>query len=133
MNYAPSLPLKRDNVSGYEMITNIRRLAKFHLKNLLLTNPSEKISDPSYGVGLRAYLFEPAMGSTYSIIEDNISTQIRAYLPYIYVKNLVVSGDPDRYSLYIKIEYSLVDTNIADTLQLQVEGYNNSGTDTVTF
>ena len=76
MNYAPLIPLKRSNKDGYEMLTDIKDVVRFHLKNLLLTSPGERISDPSYGVGLRRFLFEPMTGATYGIIQDNINVQI---------------------------------------------------------
>jgi phage baseplate assembly protein W len=82
MNYSPVFPLKRDNIDGYQMQTDIQQTIKFHLKNLLLTSPGERISNPRYGVGLKKYLFEPLTQGSISIIEDAIEEQINSYLSY---------------------------------------------------
>ena len=58
MILTPQFPLSFSNKGGYEKIRTRKKLAKFHLTNLLLTNPGEKISIPEYGVGLRKYLFD---------------------------------------------------------------------------
>ena len=46
MIFAPSIPLHFDDTFGYDNVQSVQELAKFHLTNLLLTNPGEKISDP---------------------------------------------------------------------------------------
>ena len=79
MNYAPFVPLRLNSQNGYEMMTSVKQLIRFHLKNLVLTAPGEKISKPNYGVGIRRYLFEPLNESTAAIIEGNIRSQINQY------------------------------------------------------
>ena len=45
MNLAPVFPLKRDDQNGYAMMTEVKRLVAFHLKNLLLTKSAKKYLD----------------------------------------------------------------------------------------
>ena len=39
-------------------VADLRQLMTFHLKNVLLTCPEERINYPNFGVCLRQYLFE---------------------------------------------------------------------------
>ena len=58
MIYAPLIPLQFDDTYGYQNVADVKQLIKFHLTNLLLTNPGERITMPGYGVGIKQFLFE---------------------------------------------------------------------------
>ena len=49
---------------------------KFQLKNILLTRPGEKLSDPNFGVGLHNYLFSQG-SSEIPAIRNRIKKQIK--------------------------------------------------------
>ena len=53
-------PLEINDGHGYKTIRRDLPIeaVKFNLKNILLTNPGENLSDPEFGVGLRGFLFE---------------------------------------------------------------------------
>ena len=55
---AVKLPLALSDEYGYEMLTDLISVFKQNLKTLILTNPGERVMDPSYGVGIRKFLFE---------------------------------------------------------------------------
>ena len=54
----PKLPLTKDTVNDYLLITDYINLVKQNLKSLLLTNPGERIMDAGFGAGLNQFLFE---------------------------------------------------------------------------
>ena len=126
MNLAPVIPLKLDDKNGYAMMTELKKLAAFHLKNLLLTSKGEKISDPNYGVGLRTYLFEPLSNSTSFRLRDEIEKQISRYLSYINVSNIEVVDSEGDYSLSIKISYNVPGTNVSDVLSINADGSSST-------
>ncbi len=129
MNYAPNFPLKRDNVDGYQMITDIKKLVKFHLKNLILTNPGEKISDIEYGIGARKYLFEQLTPGISNRISDQMSAQIERYLPYIDVEDLTVTQDDQNNSLNIELNYSIPSLGVKDAESVKISGLASDQTD----
>ena len=120
MNYGPSLPLRRNAVSGYEMITETKELVKFHLKNLLLTSPGEKISNPAYGVGIKRYLFEQLTEGNANVLKDKVTAQINTNLGYLTVLGINVLRNDDRNSLNIQINYTIDNLNIRDVLNIEV-------------
>jgi len=65
-----ALPLRYSTTDGYQMNKTIKRLIKQNLKMLLLTNPGERVMDPTFGVGLSAYLFENFAEDVYAEIDS---------------------------------------------------------------
>ncbi len=125
MILTPQFPMSFSNKGGYEKIRTRKKLAKFHLTNLLLTNPGEKISIPEYGVGLRKYLFENMTDQVFQEISSNIRRQIKSYLSYINLQNVTVMPDEEN-SIKISLSYNIAGTNISDQLNIEVDG--NAGT-----
>ena len=115
---APQIPLKFDDKDGYADVGSIKSLVRFHLKNLLLTYPGEKISDPEYGVGIKKYLFEPLTEETLNFIEDEVELAIVNYLRYLTgVKVSAVETGPNKIN--VKIRY-IIPAMGADILDLNV-------------
>jgi len=128
MNLAPVFPLKRDDQNGYAMMTEVKRLVAFHLKNLLLTSKGEKISDPDYGVGLKRYLFEPMTTGVYNVLKNEISNQIFSYLPYVRLVGVQVLEDADNNSISIRLEYRIGNSKTNETLKIDVDGTSSTPT-----
>ena len=108
--YGPKWPLKAGNADTFELYDDINQQISFYLKNLLLTSPGENISDSSYGVGLRRFMFEPNLPSIRSSIAGAISSQISEYLPYLTVEDIQVNAsakEVDNNSLKVRIIYSI--------------------------
>ena len=119
MILTPEFPLSFSNKGGYEKVKTRKKLAKFHLTNLLLTNPGEKISIPNYGVGLRKYLFENMTDQVFQEISSNIRRQIKDYLSYINLQNLSVAPSEEN-AIKISLTYSLAGTNLTDQLNIEI-------------
>ena len=79
MIYTPSFPLQLDDTYGFKNVEDAKELIRFHLINLLFTNPGEKISNASFGVGIRRYLFENFNSEIIPNIELEIENQIEAH------------------------------------------------------
>ena len=120
MKYGPSLPLKRSDVDGFDMLKDGKRLISFHLKNLLFTSPGEKIEDPAYGIGIRRFLFEPLTPSSVNIIKGEIETQISVNLSYLNLKSVDIDMDEEGSSISVSIKYQVAGTNFSDVAQYDV-------------
>ena len=121
MIFTPSFPLSFSDKGGYQKIRTRKELAKFHLTNLLLTNPGEKISLPEYGVGLRQYLFENIIDDVLSDITIKIQTQINTYLSYINLQNVSIIPT-ETNSIKVTLSYNLANSNINDQLSVEING-----------
>ena len=120
-DYTVLFPLRSNNISlGYETINenNIKELAVFNLKNIILTNPGERIMQPSFGVGIKRYLFEQANPGTQLEIRNQIIAQVKRYAPYIDVISIDISSEDNTLNLILKYEVSTAE--IAGELVLTV-------------
>ena len=108
---------------GFQEITQdgATEAVKFHLKNILLTNPGENLSDPDFGVGLKSMLFELETSQTIKGLRQKILNQIQKYANYFSKLNVIVDIS-QLYSntLTVRIEFEFGITQLYDTLEVTV-------------
>ncbi len=79
------------------------------LWTLLLTEPGERIARPTYGCGLRQFLFAPNNVTTRTLVQRAVERSIRVNEPRVSLKAVVVSTDSlDSTELRIDVTYVLV-------------------------
>ena len=120
MIFAPSIPLQFDDTQGYKNVDDIKELVKFHLTNLLLTNPGEKIFDPDFGVGIRRYLFQNFTQKTVNNIRFRIRSQINSYLPHVEILSINIEPLVDDNIFSLKLSYYIPVINKSDILSFSV-------------
>jgi len=69
------------SINGYFSTSADKKLVKENMKQILLTNPGERICLPDFGVGLRRYLFEMNDEQLATVIREKIVQQIAKYEP----------------------------------------------------
>jgi phage baseplate assembly protein W len=112
-----NIPLVVDAVDGaYRLLDDVKDVVRQNLKMLILTSPGERIQIPTFGVGIRRYLFENMTSRTRVQIEQKIREQVRIFMSYLMIDKIEVStptndlGSPDdslSSVLYIKIFYNV--------------------------
>tara|TARA_R110002020_G_scaffold161720_9_gene347014 strand:- start:556 stop:948 length:393 start_codon:yes stop_codon:yes gene_type:complete len=123
---SPKLPLRRDFTDGYALNKNFRDLVKQNFKMLLLTIPGERMMMPKFGVGLKRYLFELNTQANSNIIQTEIRTQVRRYLPYINLEIIDIQSsntDPtiSNNFLSVSIRYRIEPLgNLKDVLTVNI-------------
>jgi len=96
---------------------NIREAIEIILK----TEARERINLPSFGGGLRRFLFEPNTVGTRHQIEDRITRALEEWEPRITVTSVDVEEDPrDVQAATATIHYQLIATRAASQLALRV-------------
>ena len=120
MIHTPKFPLQLGDRSLFEKAGEIKQVIMFHLRNRVLTYPGEKISDPSYGIGIKLYLFETITEGLLNNIADRIENQINRYLPYLNIRRINVSSPPDSNTLLVSISFEVPDLDIFEVLDLEV-------------
>ena len=94
---------------------------KFNLRNILLTIPGEKISDPNFGVGLQQYLFELETVD-FSSLKSRIESQIRTYvLTEGYIERFKVNLNVRSQYNAVQVVINYVPTSTKELQQLVVE------------
>jgi phage baseplate assembly protein W len=94
---------------------------KSNLINFFLTNPGERPLNPLFGGGLRAFIFTNIASNNLDSLQEDLSEKIELYFPNIAIEDLTVSGDFDNNQVNISLTYSVINTNITDTLSIQFQ------------
>lgn len=79
---------------------------KNSIVNAFLTSPGDKILNPTYGIDLRRFLFEPIDDFTTEIIKDDIQTNLPLMEPRITIDNISIDGDEEanQYNIDLQID-----------------------------
>ena len=111
------LTMTSDN-AGYEL-ADIREMVKFNLKNIILTNPGERIMYPEFGVGINALLFENFTPDIRDVARSTILRQISVYAPYVTLLELFI--DPvEESGVRFFIKYRIEFAQIIDSFSLNI-------------
>jgi phage baseplate assembly protein W len=111
------LEITEDN-AGYKL-ADLKHTVNFNIKNILLTNPGERIMIPDFGVGIRQALFEFTSYDLLELIKERIIQQIRLYASYVTILDLIINPI-DEASLNIKIKYQIDFAEIVDTIDIDI-------------
>lgn len=118
---SPRLPINRNLITGYDLISDYVTLVKQNLKNLLLTVPGEKMMNPDFGIGLKRFLFENDDPTIYDSVASRIREQINKYLPYLEITDIVFNSASQNSSsepntLYVQVEYRIIPLELSDAI-----------------
>ena len=80
---------------------------KNSIKNHFLTSPGQKILNPTFGIDLRQYLFEPVDDFTAELIKDDIESKLPRSEPRIKVDKVSVVGDEDNNQYNIELQINV--------------------------
>ena len=89
-----------------------------NLINYLLTNPGERIENPSFGGGLRTYIFTQISNDNLDYIKDDLQEKIASNFPNISLEEVEVLQSVNSNTIQVNINYSIPNTGITDTLEL---------------
>ena len=126
---SPALPLVYTGADGpYGLTKTIPEALVQNFKNLVLTNPGERMMDPEFGVGITQYLFEPQNTFVYAEIKTRLGEQVSKYMPSIKIvdvffndaQGLSISSQTDNNILYVKIVFRIEPLNITAALLLPI-------------
>lgn len=115
--YTPLFPLSFSKEGPYSLLVELKDVVKQNFKNLMLTEPGERIMDTEFGVGLRSFLFEQNTEAAKSTIQGRITSQVSAYMSYLTINQIEFTEDELQPNyLGISIYYSIPDLSIQDSL-----------------
>jgi len=75
-----------------------KELLRGQIYQLMFTSPGERIFLPNFGIDLRSYVFEQLDDSLIANLQDQISSQIRLYIPNAELTSIDVKYDEGEYS-----------------------------------
>ena len=91
---------------------------KNNLINFFLTNTGERFMNPTFGGGLRNFLFEQVSNNNVSNLKAQIQDKLNMFFSRIDILELDLSSDPDRYTITIFMKYSIRNTGMVDNITI---------------
>jgi phage baseplate assembly protein W len=109
LNVALGLDLPMATLAGTGFQQNYFTIdqALANAKNLLRTEPGERIMLPQFGCGLRRTLFEQLTEEAVDALNTRILQSFATFLPYIFIKELIITPKPDENKLLVQLSISL--------------------------
>ncbi len=92
---------------------------RYNLINLLLTGPRERPFRPGFGAGLQTFIFEQLSQGNIEEIQEYIEVSIAEFFPNIQA-TVELRADEDRNTLFTVIDYTITNTGVTDTIQLNL-------------
>jgi len=92
---------------------------KYNLINFFLTNQPERYLNPLFGGNLRKFVFEQITQNNLNLLKQNIQESLNLYFPNVVVEALNILPDTDNNQVDVTLKYSIIDTGINDTIQIQ--------------
>ena len=95
-----------------------KQAIKNNLINYFLTNPGERPLNPNFGGGLRSFIFEQISTDNLDFLKERISNDLRTFFSNIEINNLEILRQEDLNTITVSLTYSVINTNINDTLEI---------------
>lgn len=111
------LPLNGDSV--FKPNYQTKDAIKSSLINFFLTNPGERYLNPLFGAGLRAFIFEQIEDNNINSLLSTINSLLQQYFTNINVESLDILKQEDNNTIVVVLKYSINNTNISDTINIQ--------------
>lgn len=94
---------------------------KQSIKNLIMTNHYEKPFHPEIGSQVLSLLFEPFSPLLQAMLEQAITNTINNFEPRVRLQQVNVFLNPDNVSVYVTIEYKIVNTEKPITVDFTLQ------------
>jgi len=115
------LPITYNSADGFTMIKSVKRMIKQNFKMLLLTSPGERVMDPSFGVGVKNYLFSMYSENVPAQLRSKIMEQVGIYLPVVSITSIDFrTSNPDTNTLGLVITYRIPEIGARDLIELTI-------------
>ena len=110
------------NPAVFETVYTTKDQIKYNLINFLLTDPRERIFNPTFGAGIRAKLFEQITSDTTDNLDSLIRSGVERYFPNVVITSLNFGGNPNENLLIINFSYTIRNTRESDNITLSING-----------
>lgn len=109
-------PVTKDIARRYD-----ENAVKASVKNLIMTSNYERPFHSELGSQVRALLFEPVTPMTRALLERTIEDLITNFEPRVDLIDVRVGVSEDNNSVYVTVEFKIVNTERPLTLDLVLE------------
>lgn len=103
--------LKRSPISQDVALLKDEDAVKESIRNLILTDPGERLMQPFIGGGIRALLFENVTPGILKLIEERVKNTINTYEPRCELIDVTVSSIIDDNTVRVSVIFYIKNSN----------------------
>jgi len=108
------------NTSVFSSTYTTQEVIKTNLINYFLTNPGEIPLNPSFGAGLRNFLFEQISNVTVDNVRAFVQAKLETAFPMVQIDSLqVLTTQQDNNTLIVQLKYYIPNSNINGNITFQ--------------
>ena len=103
----------KDSHKGFFLDLNDQdnQAIKADLLHLILTRKGQRLYKPDFGTDLLKFIFEPEDGITLNGIKEEITKEVKTYLPQLQLDEILIEESPEsEYAAVVTIKYTINDT-----------------------
>lgn len=109
-------------ITGDVSIKKDVEAVKQSVLNILLTNRGEKPFEPTFGSGIRSYLFENVDGVTETLIREDIIFSLNNFEPRVIVEDVTVTARDDSNQVDISLTVNIINPiNVTTAIEFTLE------------
>jgi phage baseplate assembly protein W len=110
-----SIPFNGPNIFTSTYVT--QEAVKNNLINYFLTNPGEIPNNPTFGGGLKQFIFQQISEPSFDNIKAHMQNKLSTVFPMVKITQLNILSNPDsENSIIIDLKYNLTNTNSTGSL-----------------
>ena len=98
-----------------------KKAIRNNLINFFLTNPGERPANPSFGGGLRNFIFEQLADDNVEFLKEDIENKLQTEFPDVVVGEVNVISNQDQNEIIVNITYAVANTGIEDEINLSFQ------------
>ena len=98
-----------------------KKAIRNNLINFFLTNPGERPANPSFGGGLRNFIFEQLADDNVEFLKEDIENKLQTEFPDVVVGEVNVISNQDQNEIVVNITYAVANTGIEDEINLSFQ------------
>ena len=93
-----------------------RDAIKNNLINYFLTNPGERPGNPTFGAGLRKFIFSSITNENFEFIKEDLQEKVNIFFSNINLEDIEISKNVNANTINVSLKYSIPQTGIIDEL-----------------
>jgi len=106
--------------SVFKSVYSTKDQLKYNIINYLLTDPRERLFNPTFGSGLRSKIFQQITSITIEEIRLSLTTKLEKQFPNILVTNIEITPNYDSNLINISLSYTITNTGEIDEANIDI-------------
>jgi len=92
---------------------------KNNLINFFLTNPGDRPLNPTFGGGVRSFVFQQMTDGNLDFLKEQIQLKINENFTNINIVNLEILKEEDNNTIRLSLTYNIINRGVTDNLEIE--------------